>query len=70
MVKVLRLKFKVEPKGYYEFDIDQPKANITEAEVKELMNKMITEKIVKPKNGEISSIESAVIIEETTVSII
>lgn len=70
MAKILRLKFNLAPKGFYQVDLNQPKDDITVENVETLMKKIVEEEIFKPKTGEITSIETAYVIEETVTTIL
>lgn len=70
MAKLLKLRFRVEPRGYYDIDIEQPKPDLKAEEVKLLMEKIVADKIFQPKNGDIYAVDSAIIVEETQTAVL
>lgn len=68
-MKILRLKFNVLPKGYFQMDIDEPKDELTSEEIMLAVEQIIEAAIFAPKNGELGTINTASIIEETVTTI-
>lgn len=69
-MKILRLKFNVLPKGYFQMDIDEPKDDLSHEEVVNAVEKIIAAEVFSPKNGELGTVNMVTVIEETISTII
>ena len=70
MAQVLRMTFLNAAGNRVSITLDNPRDDITQAEVQTAMNTIITKNILVTSGGELASIDSAAIIETTTTDII
>lgn len=70
MSKVLKMTFNLLSKGTFVVAVDGVKADVTETEVRTVMESIKAGGVFKPKAGEIDSIASAEIVEQTTTPVI
>lgn len=70
MSKVLKMTFNLVPKGTFAVVVDGPRADVTDVEVRAAMEAIQASGIFKPKAGNIDSIASAEIVEQTTTAVI
>lgn len=69
MSSILKLQFLTSGNTKFTLMIDGPKPNLTENEVKSVMNLIVEENIFKPKGMELVDSISASVIETTTDSL-
>ena len=70
MAQVLRMTFLSAAGGRVSITVDNPKDDLTEAQVQTAMNTIISKNILITSGGELTAIDSAAIIETTTTDII